>query len=145
AAGQVPGPRVFAARNIICMTGGHGSEGEPGAVRQADGPDDCRKAVREQIRGGADLIKVTTNGPLDIPELTQTELDAIVDEAHNDGRRVACHASILPSVKKALRAGVDTIEHGCELDDESVALMRERGTILVPTLLVLVKLMEQYE
>jgi imidazolonepropionase-like amidohydrolase len=145
ASGQVPGPRVHACRNIICMTGGHGSEGEPGSVREADGPDDCRRAVREQIKGGADLIKVTTNGPLDIPELTQEELDAITAEAHNDGRRVACHASILPSVRRALRAGVDTIEHGCELDDEAVAMMRDRRIFLVPTLLVLVKLMEQYE
>ncbi|MSQ37245.1 MAG: amidohydrolase family protein [Chloroflexi bacterium] len=145
ARGLLAGPRIYTARNIICMTGGHGSEGETGSVRQADGPDDCRRAVREQIRGGADLVKITTNGPLDIPEFTQAELDAIVDEAHNAGRKVACHASILPSVRKALLAGVDTIEHGCELDAESVQIMRDRGVTLVPTMLVFRRLMEQYE
>jgi imidazolonepropionase-like amidohydrolase len=142
--GLVPGPRVFACRNIICMTGGHGSEAAPGIAREADGPDDVRRAVREQIKAGADLIKVTTNGPLNVPEFTQAELDALVDEAHNAGRRVACHASLRESARRALRAGVDTIEHGCELDAELVDQMLRQGTVLVPTLLVLERIMQQW-
>ncbi len=142
AQGAVPGPRVFACRNIICMTGGHGSEAAAGHAREADGPDDVRRAVREQIKAGADLIKVTTNGPLNIPEFTQAELDALVDEAHNAGRRVACHASLLESTRRALQAGVDTIEHGCELDAELVEQMLRQGTILVPTLVVLERIMQ---
>lgn len=145
ARGLLPGPRVFACRNIICMTGGHGSEAAAGHAREADGPDDVRRAVREQIKAGADLIKVTTNGPLNIPEFTQAELDALVDEAHNGGRRVACHASLLESTRRALRAGVDTIEHGCELDAEVVDQMRRQGTFLVPTLLVLERIMQRWE
>lgn len=143
--GLVPGPRVFACRNIICMTGGHGSEAAPGIAREANGPDDLRRAVREQIKAGADLIKVTTNGPLNIPELTQAELDALVDEAHNAGRRVACHASLRESARRALRAGVDTIEHGCELDAELVEQMLRQGTVLVPTLLVVERIMAHWD
>lgn len=141
----IPGPRAFVCRNIICMTGGHGSEGESGIARQADGPDDVRKAVREQVKAGADLIKITTNGPLDIPEFTQAELDAAVDEAHNAGRRVACHASILPSVTKVIRAGVDTIEHGCELDEAAIEGMLEQDMVLVPTLLVMDRIIQQWD
>jgi len=143
--GLIPGPRVFACRNIICMTGGHGSEAAPGIAREADGPDDVRRAVREQIKAGADLIKVTTNGPLNIPELTQAELDALVDEAHNAGRRVACHASLLESTRRALRAGVDTIEHGCELDAGLIEQMLWQGTVLVPTLLVVERIMQCWD
>lgn len=143
--GVLPGPRVFACRNIICMTGGHGSEVSAGIAREADGPDDVRKAVREQIKAGADLIKVTTNGPLNIPEFTQAELDALVDEAHNAGRKVACHASLRESTRRAIQAGVDTIEHGCELDDELIEQMLKQGTVLVPTLLVLVRFMERWD
>jgi imidazolonepropionase-like amidohydrolase len=143
--GLVPGPRVFTSRNIVCMTGGHGSEAAPGIAREADGPDDLRRAVREQIKAGADLIKVTTNGPLNIPELTQVELNALVDEAHNAGRRVACHASLLESARRALLAGVDTIEHGCELDAELVAQMVRQGTVLVPTLLVVERIMQHWD
>jgi imidazolonepropionase-like amidohydrolase len=143
--GLVPGPRVFTCRNIICMTGGHGSEAAPGIAREADGPDDVRRAVREQIKAGADLIKVTTNGPLNIPEFTQAELDALVDEAHNAGRRVACHASLRESACRALRAGVDTIEHGCDLDADLVAQMLRQGTVLVPTLLVVERIMQHWE
>jgi imidazolonepropionase-like amidohydrolase len=141
----VPGPRVFACRNIICMTGGHGSEAAPGMAREADGPDDLRRAVREQIKAGADLIKVTTNGPLNIPELTQAELEVLVDEAHNAGRRVACHASLRESARRALNAGVDTIEHGCELDADLVEQMLRQGTVLVPTLLVVERIMQHWD
>jgi imidazolonepropionase-like amidohydrolase len=72
-------------------------------------------------------------------------LDALVDEAHNAGRRVACHASLLESARRALRAGVDTIEHGCELDAELVEQMLRQGTVLVPTLLVLERIMQCWD
>ena len=147
ARGDLPGARVYPCGQIICMTGGHGSEPPalPGAAREADGPDDCRRAVREQVKAGADCIKVTTNGPLNFVEFTQAEMDAIVDEAHRLGRRVACHASLLESTKMAIRAGVDTIEHGCDLDDETARAMAGRGITMVPTLLVLKFLMDRWD
>jgi imidazolonepropionase-like amidohydrolase len=147
ARGDVPGSRIVPCGKIICMTGGHGSEppAPPGMAREADGADDCRRAVREQIKDGADAIKVTTNGPLNIVEFTQEELDAIVDEAHRCGRRVACHASILGSSQMAVRAGVDTMEHGCDLDEETARRMADRGIWLVPTLLVTKVIMDRWE
>ncbi|HKX16576.1 MAG TPA: amidohydrolase family protein [bacterium] len=147
AGGDVPGARVYPCGQIICMTGGHGSEppAPPGTAREADGPDDCRRAVREQVKAGADCIKVTTNGPLNVVEFTQAEMDAIVDEAHRLGRRVACHASLLESTKMAIRAGVDTIEHGCDLDEETASAMAGRGITMVPTLLVSKLIMDRWD
>ena len=147
AGGDVPGARVYPCGQIICMTGGHGSEppAPPGTAREADGPDDCRRAVREQVKAGADCNKVTTNGPLNVVEFTQAEMDAIVDEAHRLGRRVACHASLLESTKMAIRAGVDTIEHGCDLDEETASAMAGRGITMVPTLLVSKLIMDRWD
>jgi imidazolonepropionase-like amidohydrolase len=147
AAGDIPGSRVVACGQILCMTGGHGSEPPalPGMAREVDGPDDCRRAVREQVKAGADCIKVTTNGPLNVVELTQDELGAIVDEAHRLGRRVACHASILGSSQMAVRAAVDTMEHGSDLDEETARQMADRGIILVPTLLVSKRIMDRWD
>jgi imidazolonepropionase-like amidohydrolase len=129
------------------MTGGHGVEppAPPGLAREADGPDDCRKAVREQVRAGADCIKVTTNGPLNVVEFTQAEMDALVEEAHRCDRRLACHASILGSSRMAIRAGVDTMEHGCDLDEQAAREMADRGIVLVPTLLVTQLIMDRWE
>ena len=147
ARGDLPGARVYPCGQIICMTGGHGSEppAAPGTAREADGPDDCRRAVREQVKAGADCIKVTTNGPLNVVEFTQDEMNAIVDEGHRLGRRVACHASLLESTKMALRAGVDTIEHGCDLDRETARAMADRGITMVPTLLVTKLIMDRWD
>jgi len=145
--GDIAGSRVVPCGQIICMTGGHGSEppAPPGMAREADGPDDCRRAVREQVKAGAECIKVTTNGPLNVVEFTQAEMNALVDEAHRLGRRVACHASILESTRMAVAAGVDTIEHGCDLDEETVRRMADQGIILVPTLLVTKLVMDRWE
>jgi imidazolonepropionase-like amidohydrolase len=145
--GDISGARVVACGRILCMTGGHGSEPPalPGMAREADGADDCRKAVREQVKAGADFIKVTTNGPLNVVEFTQEELNALVDEAHRLGRRVACHASILASTRMALRAGVDTVEHGCDLDEQTAREMASQGIVLVPTLLVSKLIMDRWE
>jgi imidazolonepropionase-like amidohydrolase len=147
ARGDLPGARVYPCGQIICMTGGHGSEppAPPGLAREADGPDDCRRAVREQVKAGADCIKVTTNGPLNVVEFTQEEMDALVDEAHRLGRRVACHASLLHSTKLAVRAGVDTIEHACDLDEETARAMAGAGITMVPTLLVSKLIMDRWE
>jgi len=147
ARGDIPGSRVVPCGQILCMTGGHGSEppAPPGMAREVDGPDDCRRAVREQVKAGADCIKVTTNGPLNVVELTQNELDAIVDEAHRLGRRVACHASILGSSQMAVRAGVDTMEHGSDLDEETARQMADRGITLVPTLIVSKRIMDRWD
>jgi imidazolonepropionase-like amidohydrolase len=137
AAGRMPGPRIRAAGAALCMTGGHGWW----IGRQADGADEMRKAVREQLRAGADCIKLIATGGVMTPgvdprspQLTEEELRAGVDEAHKAFRRVAAHAQATAGIKNALRAGVDSIEHGIYLDDEALEEMRARGTFLVPTL-----------
>ncbi|HSL93094.1 MAG TPA: amidohydrolase family protein [Bacillota bacterium] len=132
--GYIPGSRIFTSAKGICMTGGHGHECSDSVI-QADGPDSIRKAVREQARAGADLIKILTSHRSEKPEYRQEELDAGVDEAHRLGFRVACHAGIMPGAKMAILAGVDTIEHGTHLTNECRELMAERGTFLIPTMI----------
>jgi imidazolonepropionase-like amidohydrolase len=136
-AGRLPGPRIRAAGQAICMTGGHGWW----IGREADGADEVRKAVREQLRAGADCIKLIATGGVMTPrvdprspQFTEEELRAGVEEAHKAFLRVAAHAQALEGVKNAVRAGVDSIEHGIYLDDEVVEEMKRRGTFLVPTL-----------
>jgi len=136
-AGRLPGPRVRAAAAAICMTGGHGWW----IGRQADGADDVRRAVREQLRAGADCIKLIATGGVMTPrvdprsaQLTEEELRAGVEEAHKAFVRVASHAQATAGIRNAIRAGVDSIEHGIYLDDEVIEEMRVRGTVLVPTL-----------
>ena len=137
AAGRIPGPRMRAAGAVLCMTGGHGWP----IGRAVDGPWDARKGIREQLLAGADCIKlIATGGVLTkgaVPgnsQLTYEELAAAVDEAHRHGLRAAAHAIGTEGIKNALRAGIDSIEHGHMLDDEAIALFKERGTYLVPTL-----------
>jgi imidazolonepropionase-like amidohydrolase len=137
AAGRVPGPRMRAAGTIICMTGGHGWL----IGREADGPDDVRRAVREQLKAGADCIKFTATGGGMTPgvdprasSFTEAELAAGVDEAHKAFRRAIAHAQGNAGIKTAVRAGIDSVEHGVYLDDEVIEEMRRRGTYLVPTL-----------
>jgi imidazolonepropionase-like amidohydrolase len=136
-AGRIPGPRMRASGAVLCMTGGHGWP----LGRAIDSPWEARKGVREQLWAGADCIKlIATGGVLTkgaVPgnaQLTPEELTAAVDEAHRHGLRVASHAIGTLGIKNALRAGVDSIEHGHMLDDEALALFKERGTFLVPTL-----------
>ena len=132
--GYIPGSRIFTSAKGICMTGGHGYECRDSVV-QVDGPDNIRRAVREQIRDGADLVKILTSHRSEYPEYRQEELDAGVDEAHRLGYRVACHAAIMPAAKMAIMAGVDTIEHGTHLTNECRELMAEKGTFLIPTMI----------
>ncbi|MGH2585040.1 MAG: amidohydrolase family protein [Dehalococcoidia bacterium] len=136
-AGRLPGPQIRAAAAVICITGGHGWM----IGREADGADDVRKAVREQLKAGADCIKlIATGGVLTpgvdprSPQLTEEELRAGVEEAHKAFCKVGSHAQATAGIKNAVRAGVDSIEHGIYLDDEAVEMMRERGTFLVATL-----------
>jgi len=148
--GKVPGPRMLVAVNAIGSRGGHcDSTGgfrpellkEPGPEQGvADGPDQVRAAVRFDAKHGADVIKTCATGgvlseadKVDSPQLTQAELDALVDEAHALGRKTAAHAHGAEGAKRAIRAGIDSIEHGSFLDDEAFELMRKKGTYFVPT------------
>jgi len=150
ARGAVPGPRMRASGSSVAITGGHGDiNGYSSRVMAAftgssicNGADDCRRAVRQQIKEGADLIKITaTGGVLSNTaagleqQFTDEELAAIVDAAHKMGRKVTAHAHGKSGVDAALRAGIDSIEHGTYLDAESIALFKQSGAILVPTVL----------
>lgn len=151
AKGDVAGPRIFASGATISVTGGHGdgTQGYRDDVAElfrspatCNGAGDCRRAVREQVRRGADHIKLTATGGV----LSNTaagleqqfftdELAAIVEAAHSMGRKVTAHAHGAGGVNAALRAGADSIEHGTYLDGDSVKLFRKTGAYLVPTLL----------
>lgn len=136
--GLVQGPRIRAAGRVITMTGGHGHF----IGREADGPDGVRQATRAEIKAGAHFIKAMATGGVLTPGVvpTQTalqldELEQVAREAHNAGRRAACHAIGNEGIKNAIRAGIDSIEHGFYLDDEALELALDRGTVLVPTLI----------
>jgi imidazolonepropionase-like amidohydrolase len=137
AKGWIAGPRILSAGVVVCMTGGHGWF----IADEADGPDDVRKTVRRNLKRGADCIKVIATGGVLSPgvevgssQLDPDELEVAVHEAHKADRRVAAHAIGNKGIKNALRAGVDTIEHGCYLDDEALALFMKTGATYVPTL-----------
>jgi len=146
--GWVPGPRMFPAAHAIGITGGHADTTgyAPGIAERgpesgiADGVDEVVAAVRYQIKHGAKLIKtcatagvLSFEGPVGAQQYSAEELRALVEEAHRHGLKVAAHAHGGEGIKAAVRAGVDSVEHGSELDDEALALMKEHGTYLVPT------------
>lgn len=150
AQGDVPGPRIIAAGSAISVHGGHGDVNgyredvmhvlRPDSV--CSGVEDCRRAVREQIWKGAEIIKITaTGGVLSntaaglAQQFSQDELDAIVESAHRMGRKVTAHAHGGDGIKSFLKAGGDSIEHGTWLDAEGIALMKKNGAYLVPTLM----------
>ena len=137
--GEFRGPRMLAAGRALTITGGHG--GSVGFAREVDGPDGVRLAVREEIRAGATAIKlIATGGVLtpgitaDFTAFTQEELDAAVEEAHSWGRVVGAHAIGPEGIVQAVRAGVDSVEHGSMMDAAGARLMKERGTFHVPTI-----------
>jgi imidazolonepropionase-like amidohydrolase len=149
--GYIPGPRMFVATRAISVTGGYPLEGYnpdivvPKGAQLGDGPVELRKIAREQIENGADWIKVymthrswvDKDGRLvSQPTLTTEELKAVVDEAHGQQRKVACHAYSGIGLHRALDGGCDSIEHGLSLDDAAIAQMLKQGTWLVPTLSV---------
>ncbi|WP_349561102.1 amidohydrolase family protein [Pseudoalteromonas sp. NFXS39] len=150
--GDIVGPRIFAAGDMITPTGGHGDmhgyrrditkATEGGGLGVCDGADDCTRAVRDVIKSGADVIKITaTGGVLSNTaagvnqQFTDEELSAIVNTAHHLGRKVTAHAHGTEGIKAALRAGVDSIEHGSFLDKDTVKLFKKQDAYLVPTLL----------
>ena len=150
-AGKVPGPRIFAAGKSIATTGGHADPtngwaqkfgGNPGpADGVVNGPDQAAQAVRQRYKDGSDVVKITaTGGVLSVaksglnPQFTEEEMRAIVTTARDYGFTVAAHAHGAEGMKRAVRAGVDTIEHGTFMDDETIALMKQKGTWYVPTI-----------
>jgi imidazolonepropionase-like amidohydrolase len=146
--GAIVGPHVIPSRNSLGITGGHCDvtgfapgilEGGP-EDGVADGPWEAVRAVRYQIKHGAQVIKIcatagvlSMEGPVGAQQFTEEEMRAIVEEAARHGVRVAAHAHGAAGIKAAIRAGVTTIEHGSEMDDEALALMKQHGTWLVPT------------
>lgn len=135
--GYLPGPRILACGGGIAMTGGHGWDL---GVIEVDGPDEVRKEVRRQLKAGADVIKIFATRPglsMEIPggpEFSVAEMRIVCEEAHQQGRQVAAHAVGAEGIKRCVLAGVDTIEHGCYLDEEAAEMMAERGTWLISTL-----------
>jgi imidazolonepropionase-like amidohydrolase len=152
--GVIPGPRMQISIRMLSQTGGHGDEWMPSGAEIAlfpphpgsppaivDGPEEMRRKVRELIRNGADVIKVATTGgvlsPRDDPRhahFSDEELEMLVREAGAAGRWVMAHAQGTEGIKRAIRAGIRSIDHGIYLDDEAISMMLERGTYLVPTL-----------
>ncbi len=151
ARGLIPGPRIFTAEKSIAITGGH-ADPTNGAKKDlmdypgpkdgvADGPDECRKAVRQRVKNGADWIKITaTGGVLSVardgkrPQFTLEEIEAIVQTADDFGIKVAAHAHGDEGMRRAVLGGVSSIEHGTLMSDKTMDLMKEKGTYYVPTI-----------
>ena len=153
AKGLVPGPRMLVSRYALGATGGHCDntgfpEGtvrrgaRPGDAASCTAPNEGRQAVRLQIKYGADVIKMCASGgvlslgdDVSAPQMTDEELAAVIDEAHRLGRKTAAHSHGDLAARSAVRAGIDSIEHGSFLTEETLRLMKEKGTYLVPTVL----------
>jgi imidazolonepropionase-like amidohydrolase len=151
-AGELPGPTILSAARMVSVSGGHG-DGHNGRNRDlaslvpdrgniCNGPDDCRRAVREQVSAGADVIKIAATGGVlsNVPgglnqQMMDDEMRAVVATAHTFDRKVAAHAHGVGGVNAALRAGVDSIEHGTFTNEETFRLYKETGAYYVPTLL----------
>ncbi|HST28293.1 MAG TPA: amidohydrolase family protein, partial [Rudaea sp.] len=151
-AGLVPGPRIFAAGQMIGTTGGHADptngyrwdlQGDPGPKDGIiDSPEDAWKAVRQHYKDGADLIKIMPSGGVldesgssENPQMTIAEIQAIVAAAHDYGFTVAAHAHGAEAIRRAVIGGVDSIEHGTFMNAEDMKLMQEHGTWYVPTII----------
>jgi len=150
--GLTIGPRIYTAGKAIATTGGHADPtngyrkdmmGDPGPDKGVvNGVEDCRKAVRQRYKEGADLIKITaTGGVLSLakngsnPQFTEEEIRAVVETAKDYGFTVAAHAHGAEGIKRAIRAGVTSIEHGTYMDEEGMQLMKQHGTWYVPTII----------
>lgn len=149
--GDIEGPTIVNAGEVISVTGGHGDDANGLAALFADaeeahqdnicdGPDDCRRAVRRQVALGAEVIKFAATGGVlsDVSSglgraMTPAEMRAIVETAHEFGLKAAAHSHAAEGTRAALEAGADTIEHGTFLDDETIALFKSKGAWLVPT------------
>lgn len=137
------GPTIISSGPAVCMTGGHVHY----LGREADGPDEVRKAVREVMKSGADLVKLMATGGIytvgEEPgsvQLTVEEMRTAVEEAHKKNKKVAAHAEGLQGILNCLEVGVDTIEHGIYANEEALQKMKEQGTYLVPTMVVMKRL-----
>lgn len=135
--GLIDGPQFLTAGKCLTMTGGHGWF----IGREADGVDELMKAAREQLKAGADVIKIMATGGVmtkgvepGSPQLSMEEMKSAVKEAHKAGKKTATHAQGTEGIKNAILAGIDSVEHGIFLDDEVIQLMVEKGVYLVPTL-----------
>ncbi|MGC2618379.1 MAG: amidohydrolase family protein [Acidobacteriaceae bacterium] len=150
AAGTVIGPRIYTAGPAISTTGGHADrtnglslelQGDPGPLQSIfNGPDEARKVVRLHYKNGADLIKaMPSGGVMDLgtngsaPQMSQDELNALVETAHDYGMKVAVHAHGAEAIRRSVIAGVDSVEHGTFMDDQDIALMKQHGTFYCPT------------
>src|SRR2546427_8631720 len=143
--GVLEGPRIIAAGRGVTTTGGHGLE----VGRIADGPDEVRKAVREQVHAGATVIKLFSTGgilgqgaPPEVSQYTPAETAAAVEEAHKVGLRITTHAHGSGGMQVAAAAGIDSIEHATLLDEKTIRLLKDRDVAIVPTLLVVHSLLE---
>ena len=150
--GSIPGPRIYTSGKSIATTGGHADPtngynkslmGDPGPNEGVvNGPDDARKAVRQRYKDGSDLIKITATGGVlsqakssSAAQFTTEELKAIVETAKDYGFKVAAHAHGAEGMKRAIIAGVTSIEHGTFMDDETIELFKKHGTWYVPTII----------
>ena len=159
--GVIAGPTIVNAGNSISVSGGH-ADGTNGVaevfadaihkhqINTCDGPEDCTRAVRQQIALGAQVIKyMSTGGVLSNVSgglgraMTDAEMKAIIDTSHGLGRKVATHSHAAAGTKAAVAAGVDTVDHGSFLDDETIAMMKKNGTWLVPTMMAPAAALEQ--
>jgi imidazolonepropionase-like amidohydrolase len=159
-AGELPGPTIVPAGRMVSVSAGHGDVN--GLNRQStragaeerdsvcNGADSCREAVRKQIAQGAEVIKIAATGGVgsDVAgglarQMFEDEMKAVVDTARSFGRRVAAHAHAKDGIDSALRAGVDSIEHGSFIDDQTIALFKERGAYLVPTMMAPIAALDQ--
>jgi imidazolonepropionase-like amidohydrolase len=147
--GITTGPRILAAAHSIGSTGGHCDQGPfpPNTIAPlgpmdgvCNGADECREAVRYQMKWGADVIKICASGgvlseadPVDVPQLTPEEFNAIISEAHAWKKKVAAHSHGDVAARMAVEAGIDSIEHASFLTDGTLKLMKSKGTYLVPT------------
>lgn len=135
--GWIKGPKVMTSGQAFSITGGHGSDGG----YETDGVDEVRKGVRQAMKNGVDNIKMMVTGgvlkngetPDDI-QFTAPEVRAAVEEAHHKGKTVAAHAQGNAGVKEAVEAGVDTVEHAFDIDDQTIEMMKKHGTVVVPTM-----------
>lgn len=130
--GIFPGPRLLVTGEAIIQTGGH----TYWCCREASGADEMRRAVREQVKGGADLIKIMACH--DTLEFTDAELEAVIDETHRNGLTITAHATYNECIKRVAQFGVDCVEHGGSMDDETIALLIDRKIPIVTTFAPLV-------
>lgn len=137
AEGMIEGPDFLVSGKVITMTGGHGHQ----MGRECDGVSEVRKAAREQLKAGVDVVKIMATGGVmtqgvepGSAQLTYEEIKAAVEEANKAGRKTATHAQGTTGIKNAVRAGINSVEHGMFLDDEVIEMMIERNVYLVPTL-----------